>query len=156
MDKYFYSFREMISLRGLTDHTLKSYCTYIHSYLDYPTFFINYRKTLPGMSCVPISVGFKKNGIFPTALLIMPFHSCGSLPCMFFINRGTTPSSLCGNLTLICLMSHLYRKYIPFLTRFLLWNRKQWLLLCILPVCGLGKSADWNILISSVPLCAFT
>ncbi|MFQ6779652.1 MAG: hypothetical protein ACLRT0_06050 [Coprococcus sp.] len=35
MDKYFYSFREMISLRGLTDHTLKSYCTYIHSYLDY-------------------------------------------------------------------------------------------------------------------------
>ena len=25
----------MISLRGLTDHTLKSYCTYIHSYLDY-------------------------------------------------------------------------------------------------------------------------
>ena len=44
----------------------------------------------------------------------------GSLPCMFFINRGTTPSSLCGHLTLICLMSHLYRKYIPFLTRFLL------------------------------------
>lgn len=25
----------MISLRGLTDHTLKSYCTYIRSYLDY-------------------------------------------------------------------------------------------------------------------------
>ena len=35
MDKYLDSFREMISLRGLTDHTLKSYCTYIRSYLDY-------------------------------------------------------------------------------------------------------------------------
>ena len=35
MDKYLDSFREMISLRGLTDHTLTSYCTYIRSYLDY-------------------------------------------------------------------------------------------------------------------------
>lgn len=35
MDKYFNLFREMISLRGLSDHTLKSYCTYIRSYLDY-------------------------------------------------------------------------------------------------------------------------
>lgn len=37
MDKYLDSFREMISLRGLTDHTLKSYCTYINAYLDYLT-----------------------------------------------------------------------------------------------------------------------
>ena len=37
MDKYLDSFREMISLRGLTDHTLKSYCTYIKAYLDYLT-----------------------------------------------------------------------------------------------------------------------
>lgn len=35
MDKYFNLFREMISLRGLSDHTLSSYCTYIRSYLDY-------------------------------------------------------------------------------------------------------------------------
>lgn len=35
MDKYFDFYREMISLRGLTDHTLKSYSTYIRSYLDY-------------------------------------------------------------------------------------------------------------------------
>ena len=27
----------MISLRGLTDHTLKSYCTYIRAYLDFTT-----------------------------------------------------------------------------------------------------------------------
>ena len=37
MDNYLDSFREMISLRGLTDHTLKSYCTYINAYLDYLT-----------------------------------------------------------------------------------------------------------------------
>lgn len=35
MDKYFNTYREMISLRGLTDHTLKSYCTYIRAYLHY-------------------------------------------------------------------------------------------------------------------------
>lgn len=35
MDNYFNSYRDMISLRGLADHTLKSYCTYIHAYLDY-------------------------------------------------------------------------------------------------------------------------
>lgn len=35
MDKYFNTFREMISLRGLTDHTLSAYCTYIRAYLDY-------------------------------------------------------------------------------------------------------------------------
>lgn len=35
MDKYFNSYREMISLRGLTDHTIKSYATYIKAYLAY-------------------------------------------------------------------------------------------------------------------------
>lgn len=35
MDKYFNTYREMISLRGLTDHTLISYSTYIRTYLDY-------------------------------------------------------------------------------------------------------------------------
>ena len=32
---YLKTYREMISLRGLTDHTVKSYSTYIRSYLDY-------------------------------------------------------------------------------------------------------------------------
>ena len=35
MDKYFTLYREMISLRGLSDHTLINYSTYIRSYLDY-------------------------------------------------------------------------------------------------------------------------
>lgn len=32
---YLNVYREMISLRGLTDHTVTSYSTYIRSYLDY-------------------------------------------------------------------------------------------------------------------------
>lgn len=35
MDDYLKQFREMISLRGLTDHTIMSYSTYIRVYLDY-------------------------------------------------------------------------------------------------------------------------
>ena len=37
MDNYFDSYREMISLRNLSDHTLKSYSTYVRAYLDYLT-----------------------------------------------------------------------------------------------------------------------
>lgn len=35
MDNYLNQFREMVFLRDLTDHTVKSYSTYIHAYLDY-------------------------------------------------------------------------------------------------------------------------
>ena len=35
MDEYLKQYREMISLRGLTDHTIISYSTYIHAYLKY-------------------------------------------------------------------------------------------------------------------------
>lgn len=38
---YLNTFREMISLRGLTAHTLKNYCTYIRSYLDYLESFLH-------------------------------------------------------------------------------------------------------------------
>lgn len=41
MDKYLDSFREIISLRGLTDHTLTNYCTYIRAYLDYLALFLH-------------------------------------------------------------------------------------------------------------------
>lgn len=40
MDKYFNLYREMISLRGLSDHTLNSYCTYIRTYLNYLEIFL--------------------------------------------------------------------------------------------------------------------
>ena len=32
---YLKHYKKMISLRGLTDHTMKSYQTYISAYLDY-------------------------------------------------------------------------------------------------------------------------
>lgn len=35
MDAYLRQFREMVSLRGLTDHTVTSYSTYVRVYLDY-------------------------------------------------------------------------------------------------------------------------
>lgn len=41
MDDYLLQFREMISLRGLTDHTVTSYSTYIRAYLDYLSSFLN-------------------------------------------------------------------------------------------------------------------
>ncbi len=41
MDKYLNQFREMVSLRGLTDHTVISYSTYIRSYLDYLSRFLD-------------------------------------------------------------------------------------------------------------------
>ena len=37
MNKNLDYFREMIALRGPTDDTLTSYCTYIKSYLNYLT-----------------------------------------------------------------------------------------------------------------------
>lgn len=40
MDDYLKQFREMISLRGLTEHTIKSYSTYSSAYLDYLNTFI--------------------------------------------------------------------------------------------------------------------
>lgn len=35
MQKYLDSYKQMISLRGLTDHTIKSYSTYLNAYLSY-------------------------------------------------------------------------------------------------------------------------
>jgi len=40
MDKYLVSFREMLSLRGLTAHTIKSYSTYVGAYLHYLSDFL--------------------------------------------------------------------------------------------------------------------
>ena len=35
MQKYLDTYKQMISLRGLTNHTIKSYCTYLNTYLYY-------------------------------------------------------------------------------------------------------------------------
>lgn len=41
MNEYLKLYREMISLRGLTDHTVKSYATYIRAYLNYLSSILN-------------------------------------------------------------------------------------------------------------------
>lgn len=41
MDNYLKTYREMISLRGLTDHTVTSYSTYISAYLQYLSVFLH-------------------------------------------------------------------------------------------------------------------
>ena len=41
MDIYLNTFRKMLSLRGLTEHTLTSYCTYIRAYLDHLSDFLH-------------------------------------------------------------------------------------------------------------------
>ena len=43
MQTYLDTYREMISLRGLTDHTMRSYCTYIRAYLEYLDTFLRKR-----------------------------------------------------------------------------------------------------------------
>ena len=35
MQKYLVTYKQMIALRGLTDQTIKSYCTYLRAYLNY-------------------------------------------------------------------------------------------------------------------------
>jgi len=64
MDKYLNAYREMISLRGLTGHTLKSYSTYIRAYLDYLSNILHKRPE--DVSCVIISAGSRKTGICQT------------------------------------------------------------------------------------------
>lgn len=95
MDKYFNTYREMISLRGLTDHTLKSYSTYIRNYLDYLQNTLN--KLPEDVSWQDLRDYIKwlqKNVILRTEPLTVPSRSFVSLPFMFCTNLGTTISSL--------------------------------------------------------------
>ncbi|MCL2864939.1 MAG: hypothetical protein FWE25_05295, partial [Lachnospiraceae bacterium] len=69
---YLKIFKEMISLRGLTEHTVTSYSTYIHAYLDYL--------------------------IEPS---IIVFLNSDFLHYMFFINHGITISFLCASSIII-------------------------------------------------------
>lgn len=41
MNEYLNTFREMVSLRGLTDHTVIPYSTYIRAYLEYLSMFLH-------------------------------------------------------------------------------------------------------------------
>lgn len=73
MDKYFDFYREMISLRGPTDHTLRSYSTYIRSYLDYQKNILH--KSPDNVSWHELR-DFRKNVISQTGQSTLLFRSC--------------------------------------------------------------------------------
>lgn len=103
---YLKRYKKMISLRGLTDHTMKSYQTYISAYLDYIENTLH--KT-------PSQVSYKDQRRFlevlqkernlsdrtiNTAISQLRFSLF-----MFFISPGMTHSSLCAGLIPICPLS---------------------------------------------------
>ena len=96
MDDYLKHFREMISLRGLTDHTIVSYSTYIRrSYLDYLSNLscTRCRKMFPGRNCVILSAGCRKKRIFLTEPLITVFLSSAFLPS-YVLHKPWDPTQL--------------------------------------------------------------
>lgn len=157
MDDYFKQFREMISLRGLTDHTIVSYSTYIRVYLDYLSYILH--KMPEDVSWAELR-GFvrwlQKEKISRTGPSITVFPSFVSLPFMSFTNPGTPLSSRCAGLIPISPMS-LHRKkpgllFILFPTS----STKQSFRSCIPPGFALVKSARSDMRTSAAPPCAST
>ena len=103
MDDYLKLFRDMISLRGLTDHTILSYSTYIKAYLAYLSDILHKspEKMFPGMSYAVLSVIFSIPEGFLTVPSTPAFHSCAFSPSMSCINPGIRLSFLCVSLILI-------------------------------------------------------
>jgi len=103
---YLKRYKKMISLRGLTDHTMKSYQTYISAYLDY------IENTLHKM---PSQVSYKDQRRFLEVLqkernlsdrtINVAISQLRFLLFTFFISPGMTHSFLCGNLIPICHLS---------------------------------------------------
>lgn len=112
MDNYLNSFREMISLRGLTDHTLKNYCTYIRAYLDYLSTCLH---KLPEDVSWPELRDYIKwlqnSGNLSDRTINCAISQLRFLPCMSFTNRGMIPSFLCADLTNIFPLSLPNRKF---------------------------------------------
>jgi len=81
MDDYLKQFREMLSLRGLTDHTLTSYSTYISAYLQY----LSEHK-----HCLPVSHSFVFSHFisFTNHGILTSFHSVSLIPiCLSFLQE---------------------------------------------------------------------
>ena len=95
-------YKKMIALRGLTAHTMKSYCTYISAYLTRFT-------STPPRSGIPISSGFliysSRTAVFQIVPLIQRSLRYGFLLSMSFTTPGILLKSPCGNSTPISLLS---------------------------------------------------
>ena len=75
-DKYLDYFREMLALRGLTGHTLTSYCIHIKAYLNYLTDILHsHRKIVTGMYSVIIYTGPRNSQFFLIVPLLTLFHT---------------------------------------------------------------------------------
>lgn len=100
---YLKRYKKMISLRGLTDHTMKSYQTYISAYLDYIGNTLH--KT-------PSQVSYKDQRRFLEVLqnernlsdrtVNVAISQLRFLLFTFFISPGMTHSFLCVSLIPIC------------------------------------------------------
>ena len=108
MDKYFNSFREMISLRGLTGHTLKSYCTYIHAYLEYLS---NVLHKLPEDVTWQELRDFIK-WLSKNRSLSARTINCAISQLRFFTIPGMTPSFLCVGLISMFLLCQRKKKFL--------------------------------------------
>ena len=95
MDDYLKQYREMISLRGLTDHTLTAYSTYISAYLGYLSDILRQsRKRFPGPNCGILSAGFKRNGSSLTVPSMPVFPSCVFYHLCPAQDLGSVPASI--------------------------------------------------------------
>ena len=99
--------QKMISLRGLTDHTMKSYQTYISAYLNYINTLLQNAFTGLLQRSAAFSRCSSKNGTSLAMRSMLPFSQLRFSLFMFFISLGMIHSFLCGSLILIC---HLFTK----------------------------------------------
>ena len=157
MDKYLDSFREMISLRGLTDHTLKNYCTYIRAYLDYLSNilhkapedvswqelrdYIRWLKKSRNLEDRTVNFAISQLRFFTLYVLHKPWDNT-QLPMRRFDE---------------------YTPYVPsqeqtwqFISSMPDLKQKPWLLSRILQGCASGKSADFVMRMLTVKTCGCT
>lgn len=108
-------FSEMISLRGLTNHTLKNYCTYIRAYLDYLSTCLH---KLPEDVSWPELRDYirwlQNSRNLSDRTINCAISQLRFLPCMSFTNRGMIPSFLCADLTNIFLCPFQTESFHPY------------------------------------------
>ena len=167
---YLNVYREMISLRGLTDHTVKSYSTYIRSYLDYLHTllhkqpedvswdelrdFIRWLQKERALSDRTINHCISQLRFFTMYVLHKPWDPT-QLPMRKFDSfLPFVPTQKEAEL-FISTLSDLKPKAMVALmySAGLRGSPKLWLLSCILPVSGLGKSAVSVTVISNGKIC---
>lgn len=95
MDGYLKQYREMISLRGLTDHTLTAIPP--TSPLTWDIFLISSadpRRRFPGLKCGILSAGSRRNGSFLTVPSMPVFPSCVFYHLCPAQDLGSVPASI--------------------------------------------------------------